>query len=84
MLLQNPYEGIASYRKVLQLSARFTDDKTSIKLAVDKLQLIHTMHNLSEILQITPDVEPTLRDDNLQRECGELEQRYIKKFINQV
>ncbi|RZC37273.1 E3 ubiquitin-protein ligase SHPRH [Asbolus verrucosus] len=84
LLLQCPDQAIEEYRKVLQLFTRFTEEEKVAKLTVDKLQVIHSMHNLAEILDIFPSVaDRTLRDETLRKDCAELEQKYIEKFIDQ-
>lgn len=77
--MQNPVQAVEEYRKVLQLSQRF-----KAKLAVDNLQLIHTMHNLSEVLAACPPVQPTLRDHTMVEDCAELEKQHIIRYICQV
>lgn len=84
LLLHRELDAVAQYRKVLQLYARFTDDKNEVtKLNVDKLQVIHSMYNLAEILDHLPNYEPTLRDSQLRENSIELEQKYMQKFMNQ-
>lgn len=84
LLLQNPNQAVEEYRKVLQLSARFCDKNTDVSLEIDKLQLIHTMHNLSEILEIHSSIPPTLRDASIKTECKLLEKEYMERFTKQV
>lgn len=72
------------YRKVLQLSSRFTEEKNENHLTIDKLQLVHTMYNLSEILSSCPPVQPTLRDHTIQDEYLLLEKRYMERYISEV
>ncbi|KAF5299240.1 hypothetical protein FQA39_LY02413 [Lamprigera yunnana] len=82
LLLQKPQEGIEQYRKVLQLAARFNaEDKNGV--SVDKLQLIHSMYNLAEVIENHPPMHPTLRDDTLKQDCWALQEKYIGKFISQ-
>lgn len=82
LLLQNPVAAIEQYRKVLQLAERFNKEKEDV--TVDTLQLIHTMHNLAEVLITAPSVAPTLRDDSLREDCRKQEEKYIQKYITQV
>lgn len=82
LLLQNPVEAVEQYRRVLQLADRFSKEKEEVTL--DKLQLIHTMHNLGEVLSTAPPVAPTLRDSSLREDCKKLEEKYIQKYISQV
>lgn len=77
-------QAVEEYRKVLQLSSRFTEDKTEIHLTVDKLQLVHTMYNLAEVLLSCPPVQPTLRDDTLREECVQLEKKYMDRYASEV
>lgn len=84
LLMQNPAEAAERYRKVMHLSARFSEDKTQNHLSVDKLQLIHTMHNLADLIDKNPGITPTLRDASLRNDCKILEQNFIQKFINNV
>lgn len=81
LLMNEPEIAIHEYRKVLQLYVRFSEEEKIAKLSVDKLQIIHTIHNLAEIVKICPNVDKTLRDDNLEKDCVDLEQKYLEKFI---
>lgn len=83
MLLQAPEQAIEEYRAVLQLYTRFTEEEKIAKLSVDKLQVVHAMHNLAEVLDTCATNGATLRDDTLRRDCQEVEKKYIEKFINQ-
>ncbi|KAJ8921378.1 hypothetical protein NQ315_002994 [Exocentrus adspersus] len=80
LLMQGPQQAINYYREVLQLAARFSEGNKEAKLTVDKLQVIHTMYNLAQILDTCQPSEPTLRDGTLRRDCAELEEKYIEKF----
>ncbi|CAG9815357.1 unnamed protein product [Phaedon cochleariae] len=83
LLLQNPQQAIDYYRQVLQLKSRFSEEHGEAKLTVDKPQVIHTLYNLAEVLDDhTPD-QPTLRDCDLRKDCGELEEKYMEKFIDE-
>nr|CAI5818285.1 unnamed protein product [Callosobruchus analis] len=77
-------EAVGYYRDVLQLKARFSEGQKDTKLSVDKLQLVHTMHNLAEILEQHPPDHPTLRDESLRKDCIEVEQQYMEKFLNET
>ncbi|KAJ3664999.1 hypothetical protein Zmor_000523 [Zophobas morio] len=83
LLLQAPEQAIEEYRAVLQLYTRFTEEEKIAKLSVDKLQVVHAMHNLAEVLDTCATNGATLRDDTLRRDCQEVEKKYIEKFINQ-
>lgn len=78
LLSQNPAQAVHEYRKVLQLSQKFN------QLSIDKLQLIHTMYNLGEVLAMKPSVPATLRDDTILEDCAELERQHINRYICQV
>ncbi|XP_044756394.1 E3 ubiquitin-protein ligase SHPRH [Coccinella septempunctata] len=82
LLMQNPAQAADEYRKVMHLSARFSEEKSENNLTVDKLQLIHTMHNLADLLEKNVGIPPTLHDDTLRHDCEILEQKYIQKFIH--
>lgn len=84
LLLREPQEAITYYREVLQLAARFSEGNKEAKLTVDKLQVIHTMHNLAQVLDTCQPDEPTLRDGTLRRDCADLEQKYMEKFRKEV
>lgn len=84
LLLQNPRQAIEEYRKVLQISADFTPEKAKTPLSIDKLQLIHTMHNLAEVIVTCTDVGDTLRDHRLKEDCAALQDEYLQKYIKQV
>lgn len=68
----------------MQLAARFDTSDSKKCVIVDKLQLIHTVHNLAEVLEHTPSVPPTLRDSNLKQYTRELQETYVEKYISQV
>lgn len=83
-MLQQPQHAVEKYRKVLQIAADFTSDRAKTLLSVDKLQLIHTMHNLAEIITATTDVGDTLRDHRLKEDCADLQDQYMQKYIIQT
>ncbi|XP_028150030.1 E3 ubiquitin-protein ligase SHPRH isoform X2 [Diabrotica virgifera virgifera] len=83
LLLQNPQEAINTYREVLQLVAKFSEENSKIRLTVDKPQVIHTLYNLAEVLDIYPPEHPTLRDTSLRNDCEEVETKYLEKFISE-
>lgn len=82
LLLQNPSAAISHYRKVLDLAERFS--KENKEVTVDTLQLIHTMHNLAEILTTFETVPRSLQDISLRDDCKKHEEKYIQKYIIQV
>lgn len=82
LLLQKPSAAVEQYRKVLQLADRYNKEKEEV--TVDTLQLIHTMHNLAEVLATAPAASHTLRDDSLREDCRKQEEKYIQKYITQV
>ena len=52
------------YREVLRSVELHKD-----KFRTDELQLLHTLHNLAEVLALKPEgVYPTLRDDQLTKQ----------------
>uniref|UniRef100_A0A1Y1LAC0 RING-type domain-containing protein n=3 Tax=Photinus pyralis TaxID=7054 RepID=A0A1Y1LAC0_PHOPY len=83
LLLQNPLEATEHYRQVMQLAARFNNEEDKKQLTIDKLQLIHTMHNLAEIIETYPNMPPTLRDQQLRQDCLNLQEKYLEKYITQ-
>ncbi|KAK4881219.1 hypothetical protein RN001_004538 [Aquatica leii] len=83
LLLQKPQEAIEEYRKVLQLAARFDAEDNKKGVCVDKLQLIHTMYNLAEVIENHPPLHPTLRDDTLKQDYLNLQDKYMAKYITQ-
>lgn len=55
------------------------------KLKTDKLQMIHTLYNLADMLAAQHEgISPTLRDDRLREEAKALEQKYMQKCDSQV
>lgn len=67
------------------LDLRWSDElKNSIK--TDTLQLLHTMHNLADILSTAPagTVPPTLRDSYLLTEAQQLRNHYLERVSAQV
>ncbi|BES94744.1 SNF2 family N-terminal domain [Nesidiocoris tenuis] len=63
------------YRKILHLKNEY-----EYLLKVDTLQLIHTMHNLAELLDLNVNhLPPTLRDSTLRQDAVALEESYLKK-----
>lgn len=84
LLQHDIQQAINYYREVLQLSSRFCAKNSEVKLAVDKLLLIHAMHNLVEVFNISKPDQPTLRDESLQNDCLKLEKEYMEKFITKV
>ena len=59
-LVQYP-EAVELYREVLRSVESHKD-----KFRTDELQLLHTLHNLAEVLALKPEgIDPTLRDDQL-------------------
>nr|KAG5691642.1 hypothetical protein BaRGS_022917 [Batillaria attramentaria] len=70
-----PGEAVELYREVLRSVEEHKDE-----LRTDDLQQLHAMYNLQEILATKPQgVAPTLRDDLLSKQCGELRERYMAK-----
>ncbi|XP_018318562.1 E3 ubiquitin-protein ligase SHPRH [Agrilus planipennis] len=85
LLLNNPEQAVEEYRKVLQLAARFNGESQKTEgSTIDKLQLIHTMHNLADVLDMKPNVAPTLRDSTLRNDCRALQEKFIDKYIKET
>lgn len=83
LLLQQRYiDAVEKYRLALWYTSEY-ENKCSMK--VDKLQRIHTLHNLNEVLFEfkTAGIAPTLRDDKLKEECESYQYQYINKYIGQ-
>ncbi|ELU00238.1 hypothetical protein CAPTEDRAFT_220844 [Capitella teleta] len=60
-------------------------DEHREKLRTDDLQELHTIHNLSEVLAKKPlGVDPTLRDDQLQKQAEDLKAKYLAKAAASV
>ena len=47
-------------------------------------QMIHTLHNLADMLDKYEGIPPTLRDDKLRDEAMIFEQKYMQKCDSQV
>lgn len=63
------------YREVLRITEEYKG-----RVKVDTLQSIHTLHNLSEIIEENRGIiPPTLRDDQLRDEAKQLEEKYLTK-----
>lgn len=77
-------QAIHYYREILHLESKFSQENSESKLSVDKLQLIHTLHNLAEVIEEHPPKSKTLRDEYLREHCSEMEQKYVEKFMSQV
>ena len=58
--------------------------KDSVK--TDTLPHIHTLHNLAEVLKMSPagSVPPTLRDDSLAEEAEELKKKFLERALAKV
>lgn len=83
LLLQQRYiEAVEKYRLVLWYMSEY-ENKCNMK--VDKLQRIHTLHNLNEVLFENKGVgiSPTLRDHSLKEECETYQYKYMDKYIKQ-
>lgn len=81
LLLQDlRVEAVATYREALQVIGAHRDLVRS-----DKLQQLHTLHNLAEVLSTCVDVVPglprTLHDDTLKSEAAVLRQEYLAEAI---
>lgn len=84
-LLQNfPEQAVEEYSKVIQLSKKYSCETKDIILNIDKLQLIHTMHNLNDVLIRFPNIQSTLRNEHLIEDCKKVELEYTERFEKQV
>lgn len=84
LLKENNLDAIETYRSALQFISQY--DK-NVFIKIDKLQRIHTLYNLNEILHDPSYAEkapPTLRDDNLTEECNQIEKQYMEKYITET
>uniref|UniRef100_A0AAR5Q841 RING-type domain-containing protein n=1 Tax=Dendroctonus ponderosae TaxID=77166 RepID=A0AAR5Q841_DENPD len=86
LLMNDPEQAIAEYRKVLQLAAKFSlvERDGCGKIDVDKLPLIHAMHNLADVLETHQPKMRTIRDSSLRKDCTELEKQYIEKTMKET
>ncbi|XP_066137838.1 E3 ubiquitin-protein ligase SHPRH isoform X1 [Euwallacea fornicatus] len=84
LLMQYPEGAVNEYRKVLQLASQFSQAEKEGRLTIDKLLLIHTMHNLAEVLSSFTPKDRTLRDDSLREDCAKVEKQYIEKFMKET
>ncbi|GJQ74764.1 hypothetical protein Trydic_g21610 [Trypoxylus dichotomus] len=68
------------------VKSKYIATRKQFKLSknIVRLQLIHTMHNLSEVCEIYPAIPPTLRDASLGDECKALEKEYMERFMKQT
>lgn len=76
-------EAVSIYREALQIIAEYDKHKF---INIDKLQRIHTLYNLNEVLSDKnyPSPPPTLRDDKLLEECELVQRQYMEKYINET
>ncbi|XP_078699866.1 LOW QUALITY PROTEIN: E3 ubiquitin-protein ligase SHPRH-like [Branchiostoma floridae x Branchiostoma belcheri] len=73
-------EAVEKYREVLR-----SVQEHEGRLKTDKLQRLHTLHNLAGVLQRKlPGVAPTLRDDQLLKEADELKTYYMQKSLDKI
>ncbi|KAI8498455.1 hypothetical protein Bbelb_236570 [Branchiostoma belcheri] len=78
-------EAVEKYREVLR-----SVQEHEGRLKTDKLQRLHTLHNLAGLLQRKlpgrklPGVAPTLRDDQLLKEADELKTYYMQKSLDKI
>lgn len=80
-LLKEDYkEAAAMYREVLQQERKYQD-----KFRTDKLQMIHTLENLADLLDLNiAGIGFTLRDDSLRSEANELKRSYLESYASEV
>ncbi|XP_021928095.1 E3 ubiquitin-protein ligase SHPRH isoform X2 [Zootermopsis nevadensis] len=80
IIRENWVQAVETYRDVLRIAEEYKD-----KLKTDKLQMIHTLYNLDDILSARHEgISPTLRDDRLREDARALEQKYMQKCDSQV
>ncbi|CAH1233506.1 SHPRH [Branchiostoma lanceolatum] len=73
-------EAVEKYREVLR-----SVQEHEGRLKTDKLQRLHTLHNLAGMLQRKlPGVAPTLRDDQLLKQAEELKMYYMQKSLDKI
>jgi len=69
---------------LLKISFRIAEEHKD-KLKTDTLQRLHTITNLSELLDANHEgILPTLRDSSLKEEANALKTKYLTKYINGV
>ena len=78
ILQENYAEGASEYRKALKIYK--TNDRM---IKVDKLQILHTVFNLKNILD-RPGVGKTTEDSELERKIHELERSYMYEPISRL
>ncbi|GAB6026708.1 hypothetical protein CHUAL_013216 [Chamberlinius hualienensis] len=73
-------EAVEKYREVLR-----SIEELRPKIKTDKLQRIHTLHNLHEVLSAGHEnIPPTLRDSSLLEEEKKIERAFLEKFKQKV
>ncbi|XP_035685938.1 E3 ubiquitin-protein ligase SHPRH-like [Branchiostoma floridae] len=73
-------EAVEKYREVLR-----SVQEHEGRLKTDKLQRLHTLHNLAGLLHRKhPGVAPTLRDDQLMKQAEELKMYYMQKSLDKI
>lgn len=70
------------YLEVLELMERYTSEGSLVKLKIDKLQQIHTLHNLSILLKEFPDDQNEIPE--MQQKLLNLQEEYMSKFEKNV
>eukprot|EP00058_Branchiostoma_floridae_P018800 XP_002604289.1 hypothetical protein BRAFLDRAFT_125252 [Branchiostoma floridae] len=73
-------EAVEKYREVLR-----SVQEHEGRLKTDKLQRLHTLHNLAGLLhRKLSGVAPTLRDDQLMKQAEELKTYYMQKSLDKI
>ncbi|RXG53492.1 E3 ubiquitin-protein ligase SHPRH [Armadillidium vulgare] len=73
-------EAVSKYREVLR---SVEEHKKNIK--TDSLQQLHTLHNLSEIIQANHEgIHPTLRDGSLKEEAKAIRDKHLKIYPQRI
>nr|XP_022908014.1 E3 ubiquitin-protein ligase SHPRH [Onthophagus taurus] len=84
LIQTNPKAAADMYRKVMAISKEYVQDQNEIGLEVDKLQQIHVLYNLIEILELHETIPKCVEDDNLKCNLKKIEVEYIEKFMKPV
>lgn len=84
LLLQNPPAAIEEYLKALKFIEKYNETSESVFLKVDTLQVIHVLHNLSEILSNFSELDVKNQAVTYKNQCLDLEKKYTDKHRKMV